>query len=385
MNETWWVDPEQLDDQQKEVITLPLEGGHLVIGPPGSGKTNLLLLRANYMVKAGERDFQFIVFTRALREFIISGGAQYGLDGSKVVTSSMWASRLLREYGKKIKLPEEFPEQRLYFIDSIRQLIDEQGLADIYDAIFLDEAQDYLPEEISIFSKLAKVLIAVADSRQKIYAGENPLNLLRSSVANTYTLRHHYRNGLAICKVADRLTKGSAGYDDMAPTSNYDEESRPSSVEVHRLENIEQQAAQIVESIETQLKAYPDELLGVLCPRRSETKAVWNIIKDSSFGNASVLQLGEDHSPFDDTTQVCVSTMHSAKGLEMRALHIAGAEYLKRFAHQRNLAYTAVTRAKTSLEVYHSAPLPGYLDSALQVNDPRPALPGIDDAFKGSN
>jgi hypothetical protein len=31
----------------------------------------------------------------------------------------------------------------------------------------------------------------------------------------------------------------------------------------------------------------------------------------------------------------------------------------------RNLAYTAITRAKTSLSIYHDAALPGYLEAGL--------------------
>ena len=42
MNDTWWVKQSQLDDDQKKVFTLPIDKDHLVKGPPGSGKTNLL-------------------------------------------------------------------------------------------------------------------------------------------------------------------------------------------------------------------------------------------------------------------------------------------------------------------------------------------------------
>ena len=53
MDETWWRSPDQLDPDQQEIVSLPLEGSHLVVGPPGSGKTNLLLLRASYLARAG--------------------------------------------------------------------------------------------------------------------------------------------------------------------------------------------------------------------------------------------------------------------------------------------------------------------------------------------
>ena len=47
--EAWWREQGELDEDQSKVIGLQEEGSFLVVGPPGSGKTNLLLLRANYL------------------------------------------------------------------------------------------------------------------------------------------------------------------------------------------------------------------------------------------------------------------------------------------------------------------------------------------------
>ncbi len=49
MEETWWVEEGQLDDDQRKVAELKSKGSYLIKGPPGSGKTNLLLLRAKYL------------------------------------------------------------------------------------------------------------------------------------------------------------------------------------------------------------------------------------------------------------------------------------------------------------------------------------------------
>jgi predicted AAA+ superfamily ATPase len=53
MESSWWKDISQLDEEQKKVISLDDDADHLVIGPPGCGKTNLLLLRASYLHKRG--------------------------------------------------------------------------------------------------------------------------------------------------------------------------------------------------------------------------------------------------------------------------------------------------------------------------------------------
>ena len=38
MNETWWVADAQLDDDQRGVVSLPLDESHLIVGPPGPGR-----------------------------------------------------------------------------------------------------------------------------------------------------------------------------------------------------------------------------------------------------------------------------------------------------------------------------------------------------------
>jgi hypothetical protein len=71
----------------------------------------------------------------------------------------------------------------------------------------------------------------------------------------------------------------------------------------------------------------------------------------------------------------------AAKGLEFRALHIAGFEFVKNFRKQRNMSFTGVTRAKTSLSVYYSNGLPGYFEqSYVNMNRP-PEIPELEELF----
>ena len=78
-------------------------------------------------------------------------------------------------------------------------------------------------------------------------------------------------------------------------------------------------------------------------------------------------------------------TTHSSKGLEFRAVHIVGTDKVKKFNLQRNLTYTAITRAKTSLNIYSSMNLPGYLDKGLAAILPPKPKPTIDSLFLGGS
>src|SRR5258708_1700953 len=112
MESTWWVKPAELDDQQKAVIGLPLDGSYLVVGPPGSGKTNLVLLRANHLALYPRPNLAIIVFTRLLESFLRTGAASYQFDPEKITTSIRWLASLARANHLTVPRLPEFVQQR---------------------------------------------------------------------------------------------------------------------------------------------------------------------------------------------------------------------------------------------------------------------------------
>jgi superfamily I DNA/RNA helicase len=387
MNHTWWSGIQELKGEQKKIISLPLHTNYLVLGPPGSGKTNLLLLRANYFARAGHPNILLLVFTRLLREFIVTGGVQYAFDTSKVKTHTKWQRNLLFEYGVKLNIdPDDeadFEKHRAELNSEISALIKRKKLHGLYDAVLLDEAQDYLPEEVEYLAKLGKELFIVADPRQKIYRSPDCFEVLQKVAPSIHQLHFNYRCGYKICKFADSLAKDSEDYEPLAPKSQYDEASKPSSVDAFECVDVDAQAKRIVAQLTVQLKAYPDELLGVICPKKEDVLTIWGAVEQSPLANRAVLQLAGQYKPFDPNTRICVCTLHAAKGLEFRVVHLAGCDNFKKFGNQRNLVYTAVTRAKTSLAIYHCGKIPAFLEQALVDMQPMKDLPDPKDLFGG--
>jgi superfamily I DNA/RNA helicase len=312
MNETWWVNPEQLDEEQKKVISLPMEDSFLVLGPPGSGKTNLLLLRANYLTKAGYPNILILVFGRTLEEFVITGSSKYQFSTSKIITSRRWMMKFLYQHDIKVELSNDFEESRNHLLEEMLKLVNKKNLSNIYEVILLDEAQDYLPGEIEVFNQLSKRIFAVADSRQKIYTGSDPLDLLKNIVSETCELNYHYRNGINICKLADGLAKESEDFSPLTPTSNYDEKTMPSSIEVIRCADIREQSEKIIQTINSQLKAYPQEYIGIICPRHEELDQISKFILASPLGSIAMIQNPDDkYFSFTGDKPIIICTLHA--------------------------------------------------------------------------
>ena len=389
MDHTWWKKAEELDEDQTNIINnLDINENHLIVGPPGSGKTNLLILRATYLYLLGFHNISIITFTRILKEFMSFGVGHYDFADDKIRTYISWGTETLRDHGIFMEEVEgDFETKKNSIQMALQQLAESSKTINQQDYILLDEAQDYTKEDIYIFCKFCKRLFAVGDDDQQIYDNKGGLLALSEICDTTSTLKYHYRNGRKICRVADGLKGRLDAPGGMEATSQYDEVESPSIVEVYDPKPIKDQAADIVTLLERQLLAYPNERIGVACPRKKEVEDVWDVIKGSSVGDQSQLQTWrEGYTPFDDDKRICVTTIHGAKGVEFRALHIAGANFISKFrAQQRNLMYTGVTRAKTSLSVHHSANLPGYVENALSSVEPTKAPPNLADLFKGGS
>ncbi|MDQ0042247.1 UvrD-helicase domain-containing protein [Variovorax boronicumulans] len=368
MAHTFWVNDKQLDAEQGMAIQGQKEDASFLLrGPAGSGKTNVLLLRARWLKLKKLSHIRIVVFTSSLKTFMQEGCVQYGIEPECVVTGMQFFRELLVEYGVELERTGNFEDDRDLLAGRVKALIEAKKIPEIYQAILVDESQDYTDTELLIFRQLTKRLVLAADSRQSIYRVTHTAGLPEQLVhENALALKYHYRSGLRLCTVADAILKDNVNFPPMKGECKYDEEARPSSVELHELPNFTSQIEAILQRIPDQLDLYPGEKIGVLFPKREQ---------EAEFAQAlASMGLPED--------RVWSDTLHGGKGWEFRAVHIGGCEALYKMGPtQKRLIYTGILRGRTAANLYYSGAVPGYLDGAVAQLAPPPADPELSQLF----
>jgi len=366
----FWLNDTQLDDEQKAAVRgIELDTSFLLRGPAGSGKTNILLLRARWLQVRGLSDFKIVVFTGSLRDFVKTGAQQYGVSPESVVTASQLFRELLAEYGVSFESTGSFEEDRAMLAGRVNSLLTSKDISNIIPALLIDEGQDYTDTELLVFRKLTPRLMIACDSRQSIYRQTGTQEVLSTVVDDkVVTLKYHYRTGLKLCTVADGILTDTKNFPPIRGECKYDEKSRPSSLEVSPCASFAQQIDLILSRLPAQVDLYGDALIGVMFPKREQQNAF------SAALEASTL--------ISDKSSIRVNTLHGAKGWEYQAAHIGGCEVLSRMgAVQKRLIYTGILRARTSVHIYHTGHMPGYLEAAVSSIRPPAPEPGWDQIF----
>ncbi|MGY5942293.1 ATP-binding domain-containing protein [Stenotrophomonas forensis] len=384
MNKSWWRSKLELDEHQKNFIRLPTNGRYSLVGPPGSGKTNLLLLRALFIAGSGEKNVLIITYSKALADFIRTGISSDGsILPTQVKTYHSWASGHILEHLGHFALPkdadfnEDSRKEILEMLKAANQRIPTKRL---FSAIFVDEAQDLTAEELGVLLTLSDNVCICGDDRQGIY-NRDGLTVSDKLGLEVHTLTRHFRIGHRIARVADRLMPPPDESDGLEATSNYNSKVQgESSAHMHPCESREQQFERMIQSIRIQLDAFKDDSIGIFCPTRDALAELRDRFNETELKDKICVHSIDDDSGFGGSELIHALTLHAAKGTEFRAVHIFATEEMAKFPlNRRKLGYTAITRAKTALNAYRTGDTNRPLENAFA----EPKHMDLDDLFPG--
>lgn len=171
---TWLIPREELTPEQVRAFELDPAQHRVIFGPPGSGKTQILLHRARYLIdrwKVAPDRFHIFVYTNTLKDYIQSALGLLQLPPESVSTVDSWYVGFYRTHIKS-RLPRD-ENNRLDFKvirkEANNRIQTTAPGASMYDFVLVDEGQDLEPEAFDMFWRISKHVTVCTDHKQQIY------------------------------------------------------------------------------------------------------------------------------------------------------------------------------------------------------------------------
>lgn len=206
---TWLLPRLNLTPEQLRVVEMPIDKHRVVLGFPGSGKTQILIHRADQLSKVynlSADKYRVFVFTNVVKEYIRSGINFLGLPDESVSTFDHWC-RLLYEDQISSKLPRkgkgiDFDKTRSAVLEVVRKKKDLQKKLEF---VLIDEGQDLPSEAYKILFLIARHITVFADPMQQIFengASESFILKKLGLSRNNASLLGAYRNAPYVAQLA---------------------------------------------------------------------------------------------------------------------------------------------------------------------------------------
>jgi len=365
-------------DLQQEREALNIGDGHrLIFGVAGSGKTVLLISRARWLAsQKPDAPILVLCYNRALSAFL--SNALGDCRNVHVQNFHRWANA----QGVRMRDGDEFRSNREIGDSLLTQLRNGQGEAMKYGAVFVDEAQDFEPVWFACAREALKDpnsgdLLITGDALQGLYERRRVTwsSLDIQARGRTTYLDRNYRNTrevLDLASVFAQFDAGDAGEDSIASVPIDASKSVRSGVLpiFTGCAERDQESQKIVEVVRGLLEGrwgnqeipplqrheigilYPriskpmrKDFLGLLEDLRSLATTIW-ISDPENRSNANLVH--------EDALKV--QTIHSAKGLQYRAVIVIWSDLLPhgdpdKVIEDRKLLYVALTRPEEFLAI----------------------------------
>lgn len=329
---SFYVKDSELDDYQVKVINKKTDKSYIVKGCAGSGKSILALWKAKQIQEQNKGSYLYVVYTKALRQYMSDGIRQVGLRESNVANFDACFSYVRNDTGKY-----------------------ERGdwKKGSYDYIIVDEAQDFSKEDIELLkSKSRKALLVYGDTAQQLYKFLKNKKTVSMEDIQYFTrfpveqLVFNHRLPKKIARVAQYLNSES---DELEERCTEEGTEKP---KILKYSSKQEQFEEIAKLIKN--KGMED--VGILFRSNAEVDEAYDYLTELGMQVEAKSFLHKDELNFNSDNPKLM-TYHSSKGLQFENVFIP--ECTAEGIDDRNPLYVAVTRTYRSLYIMHS----GYLSS----------------------
>lgn len=401
----------QVMDLQQEQVARSLGEGHRVIhGAAGSGKTMILIYRAQQLAATARADRPILVlcFNRALAGRIEAQLRARGVDERVLVrTFHAWCADIVRSY--QIDVPPARGGEDAYALlaQAVSRAVDTgrvpQGQ---YSALLIDEAHDFEADWLRLSAQMVdeatRSLLVLYDDTQSIYATRRRRFSLASvgieARGRTSVLRVNYRNtaeilALAVACAEGLLQQGQAANDasagsgggagdgtgdggaDAAPIVMPTTAGRRGPLPVLLQARSEREEAEAL--AERLQRAHADGRplrdMAVLCRTKRSMPAIASALRRRGLAVDCQATTRGGIRGFDwQADRIRMLTLHSVKGLEFPLVAIAALQELpcadESLEDAQRLLYVGMTRATAELllSAHGSSPVVEQVGAALE-------------------
>ncbi len=279
--------PDRLSKDQDSALALPLEGQHLIVGGPGTGKSVVALLRVRRLAKEGA-DYRFLAFNKLLDQ---SSRHLFG-NGLNASTLDTWFRRLWQHLCNKtvpLQPADQAGGYQAIHWAKVTEWLQTNEVPQQPQALpflVIDEGQDMPPAFYNALANIGfKHFYVVADQNQQIHpekcsARQDIENALAIAPADTLELQANYRNTRPIAQLAQHFYPA----DPASPRPELPP-AKPgaSTPELWRYGN---GAAQTLEGIAERIlqtsDRNPQKLIGIITPNNRVRKTFVSVLKSTS-------------------------------------------------------------------------------------------------------
>ena len=380
-------------DHNQEALARQFDGGHrIIVGASGSGKTLVLAHKAGFLQRYNPaiKSILFVCYNITLVNFvkrILAGkGIPIGEAGVTVCHFYELCSWITGE-----SIPYEKEDNAFYEMVTQEALSKVGAFGRKFDAVLVDEGQDFTPEMFKVVSGLLNPttnnLTIALDDNQNIYRQKAQWKELGIQArGRVHKLTSVYRNTSEIAGFAARFIGHKAGSEEKPDSQlklfeDFYNFHGPAP-ELCRFETLDRMVTGVAERASTAIKedGCPFSEVAVLFalkkPDKSRVDSLPEMV-EAALEKQGILSQWMSESyrtkkAYDITTdRVTISTIHSAKGLDYSVVFLLGLDYLtpKGWTGEQiaSLVYVGITRARYRLIIpcINQTPLTDRIRTAL--------------------
>lgn len=346
---SWLIPRSELTPEQLRAIELSHGEHRVIFGAPGSGKTQILIHRADELrriMRSANDRFLILVYTKVLKTYISSALNLLGLPEQSVMTYDDWCKKFYQQH-ISAKAPWN-KEARSPDFDAIRAAVSQKIATGtvplpLYDFVLVDEAQDLEPSCFINIRKIAKHVTVCLDNKQQIYdrgSSESDIITVLGLKRRNLTLLDAYRCSPYIARVASQLIANSEEREQYLKQVRTEQTERQTPL-IYQAESFEEEKNRLIEVLRQRLLT--DQRIAILFPMR---KQVFGFKK--GLEEVGIEVETQDNLNFTSGKPKLI-TYHSAKGLTFDSVLlprlVTGSFPNSTPEKMQRLLFVAITRA----------------------------------------